>query len=275
MEFLSKKYDLDDPEKVTIFDELSLWSSYFTRLLLDNIEMKPNQKILDIGFGLGVPLLELASRLGESCQLTGIDPWEAAGVRAKWKLEQYGLNNVNIVCRGAEDMPFENESFDMVISNLGINNFENPDKILAECYRVLKKGGKIVLTTNLVGHYQEFYIVFEAVLKELKLKHLLSKLKAQEAHRGTIETTREQLENCGFSIPKLIKDRFYFRYLNGSAFLRHPLTVIGFLGGWRSIIEGEDKGLIFSKIEKKLNEKAKWDGELKMTVPMLYLEGVK
>ena len=131
------------------------------------------------------------------------------------------------------------------------------------------------MTTNTVGHYREFYDVYETILKELKKKHLLPILKKQENHRGNLESIRENLENANFSITKIIKDRFQWRYLNGSALLNHSLTVFGFLDGWRHILEGEDEKLIFEKIEEKLNAIAEREGELKMSVPMLYLEAVK
>ena len=275
MTYLEKNYDFTDPEVASIIDELSLWSSYFVRLLLDNVEMRPHLKVLDIGFGTGVPLLELAQRLGNTCQVVGIDSWGAAVERAKWKQQIHGISNVEILEGDATNMPFNAEQFDMIVSNLTINNLENPDELLSECYRVLKPGGKIYLTTNVVGHYREFYDVYETVLKDLKKKHLLPALRAQENHRGTLESIRELLENSRFSITKILKDRFHWRYLDGSAMLRHSLTVFGFLNGWKSILNGEDIELVFTKIEEKLNEISAEEGELKMSIPMLYLEGMK
>ena len=172
-------------------------------------------------------------------------------------------------------MPFPDEQFDLIVSNLTLNNLADSNEMLAECFRVLKKGGKLYLTSNIVGHYREFYDVFETVLKELKLKKLLPKLREQENHRGTLESIREGLENNGFSITKILKDRFQWRYLDGSALMNHSLTIYGFLDGWRSVLEGENEALIFAKIEEKLNEIAAEEGELRMSVPMLYLEGVK
>jgi arsenite methyltransferase len=172
-------------------------------------------------------------------------------------------------------MPFEDDCFDMIVSNLSLNNLSDSKKLLQECHRVLKKGGKLYLTTNTVGHYREFYDAYETVLKALKKKHLLPILKKQENHRGNLESIRENLENAKFSITKILKDRFHWRYLNGSALLNHSLTIYGFLAGWRQILEGEDEAMIFEKIEAKLNEIAEEDGELKMSVPMLYLEAVK
>ena len=85
MTYLEKTYNIEDPNLVSIFDELSLWSSYFVRLLLDNVELRPNLDVLDVGFGTGVPIFELAQRLGATCHVTGIDPWAAAVERAEWK----------------------------------------------------------------------------------------------------------------------------------------------------------------------------------------------
>jgi arsenite methyltransferase len=275
MDYLSKKIDLTDPKLVPIIDELSLWSSYFTKLILDNIELKPDLRILDLGFGTGVPLFELAQRMGDSCQFVGLDSWSAAIEHAKWKQSIYGLKNLEIVEGDGAKMPFENDSFDLVVSNLGVNNFEDPETSIQECFRVLKKGGKLILTTNLVGHFQEFYSVFESVLRDLKRRDLIKKMKEQESHRGTVESVRDLFENNDFSILKIIKDKFQWRYLNGTAFLNHNSVIISWLDGWRSILEGEDEAVIFSKIEEKLNAEATWNGELRMSVPMLYVEGIK
>ena len=52
-----------DPKIVNIFDELSLWSSFFGRLLLENIPMREGMCVLDLGFGTGFPLVELVQTL--------------------------------------------------------------------------------------------------------------------------------------------------------------------------------------------------------------------
>jgi hypothetical protein len=140
---------------------------------------------------------------------------------------------------------------------------------------VAKRNGKICITTNIEGHFLEFYAVFEMVLKECGLKLILPELKAHIEHRGTNETIRELFENAGFSVVKMQRDRCILRYLDGSAFLSHFLTIVGFLPSWRAILPKEKEKEVFDLLEKKLNDQAEWDGELKMTVPMLYVEAVK
>ncbi|MEZ4952458.1 MAG: methyltransferase domain-containing protein [Saprospiraceae bacterium] len=275
MHFLDQDFPLEHPDTPLLFDQLSLWSSYFGKMLLENVPMQQGIKVLDVGPATGFPLIELAQILGNSCELVGIDPWEEALKRAQWKIEKQGLTNVKIVQGDASKTPFTDAYFDLIVSNVGINNFVDPPVVLSECYRVLKRMGKICITTNLEGHFREFYAVFESTLKELGLSELLPVLKKQEEHRGTDESVRDLFENANFSITKMIRGRFQMRFLDGSALLNHLLVVMGFLPDWKNMIPQNRQREVFGLLEKKLNEQAKWDGELRMTVPMLYVEAIK
>jgi arsenite methyltransferase len=62
------------------------------------------------------------------------------------------------------------------------------------------------------------------------------------------------------------------RFLDGSALLRHSLVRWGFLDGWRHVVESSDEERVFQALETHLNEVAQREGELRMTVPMLYIE---
>ena len=275
MEYLHKHYPLESPDVPQLFDQLSFWSSGFGQMLMDNIPMKKGMDILDVGFGSGFPLLEIAQCFGNESKVTGIDIWQEGIKRVKWKISKLGLTNIELVECDAAVMPFKNGRFDLIVSNLGVNNFAQPHKVTDECFRTLKKNGTFCLTTNLVGHYREFYQVYESVLKELKLKELIPALHNQNEHRGTDQSVRELLETSGFSIVKMVRDRFQMRFIDGTALFNHLLVVVGFLAGWRSILPAEREKEVFQLLEQKLNEQAKWQGELKMSVPMLYVEAVK
>lgn len=131
LEFLYDKIDFDD-NMVNYYDELPLWSTPFGILLLNNIPLQKDSIIVDIGCGTGFPLFEIAQRFGESCKVYGIDPWEKAIDIANRKKQQYRIKNVELIKCFGENMPFSNEYIDIVISNLGINNFHNPDEDI-EC----------------------------------------------------------------------------------------------------------------------------------------------
>jgi arsenite methyltransferase len=273
--YLEHSNDFNHPDLASAVDELSLWSSRFGHLLLDNLEIRKGISLLDIGCANGFPLFELAHVFGNSSHLTGIDVWSAALKRARFKLGFYALANVSLVEADAARQPFHNAAFDFIVSNLGINNWANPQAVLTECLRIAKPAASLLLTTNLVGHYKEFYEVFRETLLEMKLSAHLAKLETQNAHRGTRESLSGLLEQAGWNLIKLIEDNFEMRFADGSALLNHSLTKIGFLGGWRSVVEPDEEREVFATIERKLNETARLKGELRMTVPMLYLEAKK
>lgn len=275
VDYLRFTYDSGQPDTVSVFDECSLWAARFGSLLLNNLELHPNLNILDLACGTGFPLFELAHMYGTSCQVTGVDRWKEAIERARLKLGVYQLPNVQILEADAGHLPLQEETFDLIVSNLGINNFTDPDAVLAECFRVAKPHARLALTTNPVGHMYEFYDIFRATLKEQHKSLYLERLEKNESHRGSKEALIELLQRSGFRIVNVKEDQFQLRYLNGHALFNHALTKFGFLDGWRHVVDPEDEEWIFGLLEHKLNQLAEARGELRMTVPMLYLEGEK
>ncbi len=265
----------DSPEFVSTYDELPLWSAPFGLALLKNIELKPNQTVLDLSSGTGFLLFELAERLGESCKVFGLDPWTNANRRVREKIESYDVPNAEIVEGVGETMPFDSSRFDLIVSNLGLNNWQNPDQVLTECFRVLKADGKLVLTTNLFGHWKEFYQVFERTLTELGKPDLVAKLKHQEEHRATPESLASRLQHNSFQITRQVTDKFEMRFLDGSSFLRHHFIKLGFVGEWKEFVPPAERQAIFNVLETNLNRLAAEQGCLELTVPLAHVEANK
>lgn len=274
-DYLKHKNDFDNPDFVAAFDELPFWSSRFGQLLFNHIEIRGGLEILDVGCASGFPLFELGCVFGNSCRVTGLDIWPEALRRARRKLRFHGATNVHVIEADGARQPFADAAFDLIVSNLGVNNWSDPRGVLAECFRVAKHDAQLVLTTNVVGHYHEFYDVFRAILRERNKPEQIEKLDAQEAHRGTKESLCELLRETGWSALRLIEDRFDMRFLDGSALLNHSLTKIGFLDSWRSVVNVDEEKEVFETLERKLNEMAEVLGELPMSVPMLYLDARK
>jgi arsenite methyltransferase len=271
--YLEKIFDWKTEEIANVYDELPLWSSPFGMLLLNNIPMAEYKKILDVGFGTGFPLIDLAQRIGNDCKAYGIDPWTSAVKRAKYKIEVLGLENIELLEGDASKISFEDNYFDLITSNLGINNFENPRQVLSECCRVLKPNGKFCTTSNLTGTFQEFYEIFLLTLNELGLLDYAEKLEQHLAHRGTVESMSTLLKNSGFQIHRTIQDTFASRYLNGTAFLNHSTILIGFINSWRDLFySNKIKEQVFHRFENNLNNYSITKGELKLTIPMIYFE---
>ena len=273
--YLNKKIDYLQPDITNTCDELPLWSSPFGLLLLDNFPIGEYSNYLDIGCGTGFPLLEIAQRLGNNCHSVGIDPWSEAVKRTKTKIDTLQLENISIIESDASSMSFPTDHFDLITSNLGINNFENPDKVLFECHRVLKTTGSLCLTTNLTGTFSEFYEVYNETLNEPGFEKYLPQLIEHVNHRGTEESVRKLLDMNGFNIKNEVTSIYKMRFLNGTTFLNHSYIMLGFINSWINMVEETDKQPFFDIFERNLNLLAKSKGELKLTIPMLYLECTK
>jgi len=272
--FLNYAFE-DTPESISAFDELPLWSSPFGLLLFKHLELKKGITLVDVGSGTGFPLLELAGRLGNTCTCIGVDNWTNANKRAREKIKNYGYTNVEIIDGSAESIPLNDQIADMVVSNLGLNNFENAGKSVNECHRILKTGGKIALTTNLNGHWKEFYAIFKETMLEMGMEKLLPDFLNHTAHRGTISSVSELLESNGLKIIRHFEDCIEMTFADGSAFLNHHFVKLGWLSGWKSLIPIEELEPFFSLLERNLNQLAGKSGKLTLTVPMAYIEAEK
>lgn len=269
----SQIYDLDDPKLVSVIDEVPLWSAPFGMRLLEVLELKPGINALDIGCGLGFPLTEIAMRLGDSSKVYGIDPWTAALERAKLKLDVYGLNNVEIINGVAEQLPFDDEFFSLIVSNNGINNVADIRKTLAECYRVSKSDSQFVMTMNLRETMIEFYDIFEDLLKERGMLTEVEKMKEQiYSKRKPLDEMISLIKESGFTVKDILHDSFNINFMDGTAMFNHFLIKTGFMEAWKSILKESEVKNIFSALEHKLNRHAESKGQLNLSVPFVTID---
>ncbi|ETX07981.1 class I SAM-dependent methyltransferase [Candidatus Entotheonella palauensis] len=275
-DYLNFTYNTGDPDFVSAYDELTLWSSMFGLMLLEHIPLATDiRKVLDVGCGTGFPILELAQRLGPTCTVVGIDPWQAALERLRHKAGVQGVENIEIHEGDAAAMPFAADEFDMIVSNLGINNFADPEACFRECARVLKPTGRFVLTTNLRGHMHEFYDAYAETLRVLGMAEATAALQEQQSERTTIEDLQTLFERTGFRMHQVHARSMTIRYASGTAMLRHYFIKLSFLNGWKKVVAEADRRRVFSELEARLNRAAETAGGLDVTIPMAYVEGEK
>jgi SAM-dependent methyltransferase len=97
--------------------------------------------VLDFGCGAGFDLFVASRLVGEGGKVCGIDLTEDMVVRARENLALAGLTNFEIKKVDSETIPYDEHSFDVVISNGVINLSPRKESCFAEIYRVLKPGG--------------------------------------------------------------------------------------------------------------------------------------
>lgn len=251
-----------------LYDELPLWSAPFGLLLLDRVPMRPGLTILDVGAGTGFLSIELAERCGPSSNVIAVDPWKAGMDRLRRKINQRGLENIVLLEQDAATIELADASVDVIVSNLGINNFDDPALVLQMCQRVARPGATLLLATNLVGHMAEFYESFSVVLIELGQQDRLAVLDSHIQHRATVDSVSSLLRDASFKVADIATGSFRMRFADGSSLLRHHFIRLGFIPGWKSVLRPDAIQATFDALERRLNAVAKERGELALTIPM-------
>lgn len=259
--------DIDTPAFADLYDELPLWSAPFGLWLLEHCPLGPGLTFLDLGAGTGFATLELAERCGPASTVIAVDPWEAAMARLGRKVAQRRLGNVRLLQQDATRIDLPEHSVDVIVSNLGVNNFGDPAAVMRVCARVAKPGATFVLTTNLVGHMAEFYAVFQRVLVETGQGDRLPALAQHVQHRATVDGIRGLLAGAGFATVEVAEFGFSLRFANGSALLRHHFIRLGFLPGWAQVVPADRVPATFAALERALDDEAARRGELRLTIP--------
>ncbi len=274
--YLDHSFSTDDYELISIIDELPLWSAPFGLDLLDAVILKPNTIALDIGSGLGFPLIELAMRLGSTGKVFGIDPWERAIERTNLKVKVLNLKNVQVIKGVAEKMPFENNFFDLIVSNNGINNVEDLKQSLYECARVAKKGAQCVLTLNLEQTMMEFYEELGRTLDEHGLNKEIQCMKGHiYSKRKPLSEVESILNESGFKIKNIHHKSFKLDFLDGTTMFDHYLIKYWFLPEWKKILLKKDQEKVFDEVERRINQISAERGFFSLTVPYATIDCVR
>lgn len=114
-------------------------------------EMFKDKEVLDIGCGAGGKTIYYASQGVK--KIVGVEilskyKEEAENLAKKYNLEQ----KFEFVAADASQTPFPDESFDTIIMNDAMEHVDEPEKVLDECYRILKKNGKLYLNFPPYNH---------------------------------------------------------------------------------------------------------------------------
>jgi arsenite methyltransferase len=105
--------------------------------------LAPGERVLDLGSGAGMDSLVAAQMVGPRGAVTGIDMTPEMLAKARSAASEMGASNVEFVEGEVESLPFEDETFDVVISNGVIDLIPDKDTVFSEINRVLGPGGRI------------------------------------------------------------------------------------------------------------------------------------
>jgi SAM-dependent methyltransferase len=105
----------------------------------------PGEHVLDIGSGAGTDSLVAAQMVGPQGRVVGIDMTPEMLVKARGAAAEAAIRHVEFVHGEVEELPFADETFDVVISNGVIDLIPDKDAVFSGIYRVLRPGGRIQL----------------------------------------------------------------------------------------------------------------------------------
>lgn len=266
--FLNPKFDLiEDPEAVSAYDEMPLWSAVFGNLLLEKVKPKKGLRVLDVGCGTGFPLIELAQRLGPSSILIGIDQWQLALERADLKKKVLGIDNVELVHADVSAYDWQGKRFDLIVSNLGLEHFGDFSKVIRTCFDLALPGAQLVITICPKGVFREIYEVFSDSLLQMGLNHLVEEIDSYQSSRLSMDEAAGRLSHVGFILKEVTTKWHGIKYTDGTALLNHCMVQYVFLDDWQQIIPIDVQKDFFTIFEEKLNYKASNEDGLYMSIP--------
>jgi ubiquinone/menaquinone biosynthesis C-methylase UbiE len=101
-----------------------------------------NERVLDIATGPGYIAEAFASAARE---VVGVDLTDAMLAIAKQRTQERGISNISFRAADAQNLPFENDTFDAAVCRLALHHFQEPQQVLREITRVCRSNGKVVV----------------------------------------------------------------------------------------------------------------------------------
>lgn len=158
-------------------------------------ELKSGDIVLDLGSGAGFDCFLVAQKVGSSGKVIGVDMTPEMVEKAQANAQKYGYLNVEFRHGDIENLPVEDNSVDVVISNCVINLAPDKEKVFREAFRVLKPEGRMYISD----------MVLLAELPE-ELKNDPDLLAGCVAGAVLKEEYLKLLKRAGFSVEILYED---------------------------------------------------------------------
>ena len=158
-------------------------------------EPKTGEVCVDLGSGRGTDVLRMAESVGATGFVYGIDISDGMLDKARRNAEKFGVTNVSFVRSELEKLELPDKVADLVISNCTLNHAADKQSVWNEIYRILKKGGRFVIsdiyaTTAIADEYRNDPVA------------------VAECWAGSVTRSEymQQLEKAGFASVEIIEE---------------------------------------------------------------------
>jgi len=158
-------------------------------------EPKLGEVCIDLGSGRGTDVLRMAESVGETGFVYGIDISDGMLEKARKNADKFEVKNVRFIKSELEKLELSDETADLIISNCTLNHAEDKQAVWNEIYRVLKKGGRFVIS--------DIYAT-----KPIADEYRKDPVAIAECWAGAVTRNEymEQLEKAGFASVEIIEE---------------------------------------------------------------------
>ena len=146
-------------------DVLNQWLGPATDRMLDMAGIAEGHKVLDIAAGAGEQSITTAKKVGPGGYVLATDISPNILEYAKQMADEAGFQNIETAVMDGENLQLEADTFDAVISRVGLIYFPDQQKALTEMLRVLKKGGKVAAIVYSTPDKNKFFSIPVTIIR--------------------------------------------------------------------------------------------------------------
>ena len=185
----SMSYPAESYENLMVPGLFAPWSSY----LIQSANPQPSERVLDVACGTGIVARQIAPHVGTPGTVIGVDLDPDKINVARAAADREGLV-IEWQIGPAEQLPFPDGNFDLVLCQFGLMFFTDRNSALTEMHRVLRTGGRVVLSVWQSLERAPFY----QTLDEVSRRHLGKSSVGEVFSLGDANEVRKLLTGAGF-----------------------------------------------------------------------------
>ena len=218
------------------------YGQLMARGIIEAIPEGMRAKVLDIACRTGCPALDILKRLDVASQVIAIDRDAALLDIARRRALDDAGRRVFFKVEAVESLGFGDEVFDVVAGNLAIASIEDPDTALGEVFRVLKKGGQLVIARPLAGSFTEVVDMFRELALRDDNDELRERLTALEERYPTAGAFAAWVRAAGFAEPTVEQTQLRLPFRSAGELFGDPLIQHIALAEWRWVAGLDARG---------------------------------
>jgi SAM-dependent methyltransferase len=239
---------------------LNEWLGKATGQMLEIAGISTGQKVLDIAAGAGEQSITAAKKVGPTGAVLATDISSNILSYASKLAKQAGINNIETRVIDGENLTLEDETFDAVISRVGLIYFPDQQQALREMRRVLKRGGKIGAIVYSTADRNGFFSVPVSIIR--RRANLPAPLPGQPGpfSLGAEGILEKAFEQAGFINVKTVRIDSPLRLSTAKECVRFEKESFGALHQMMSILSEQEKESVWLEIEEELTKFEKENG---------------